>query len=309
MFTRPLVNWSTRLLIWSTGLLVYSSTGFTQDIVSLLNSEPIDWSTWETQSLEGKRALLERLDICIDQPGMLEDHHLIDFSGDGVLDLIYSGDDVACDYPGTGGKRTAFFLAELGHFSEIFIHNGELVGMWRPGPWQPVSFLVRSEECCGSVFIHYNYFYPVERSGQLKYATYGKIVSVVDMQTPDVPYDAPRPFIVRQGPYDLRVTPGLDEYFAWPYSRAHDPTGNLLANYRTDAKGIALGETVGPDGEVWWFVLMDVSSRPYGVRGFQGAWERSPIRRGYLGWMNAAGLREVDWSPRSIDLDRYWRRR
>jgi hypothetical protein len=205
--------------------------------------------------------------------------------------------------------RTAFFLSELGHYDEIFINNGELVAMWRAAPWQPVSFLIRAEECCGSVFVHYNYFYPMERGGQLRFEGYGHIVAVVDMPTPETWYAAPRPFIVRQGPYDLRATPGVDDTFAWPYSRPHDPTGNLLAIYRTDAKGIALGESVGPEGQTWWFVLMGVSSRPSAIRGFQGQWERSPIRRGYLGWFDPSGLRKVDWHSRSIDLDRYWKRR
>jgi len=71
---------------------------------------------------------------------------------------------------------------------------------------------------------------------------------------------------------------------------------------------IALGEATASDGTVWWFVLMDGSSRPYGFRGFQGAWERSPMGRSYLGWVRADGLREVDWLPRSVDADRYWRR-
>jgi hypothetical protein len=288
--------------------LFICSTTSGQDITTLLDPEPIDWSVWETAPQETKRALLERLNICVDQPDMLGSHHLVDFSGDGVLDLIYSGDDVACDYPSTGSKRTAFFLAELGHFSEIFIHNGELEGMWRGGPWQPVSFLVRGEECCGSVYVHYNYFYPVERGGSLKFESYHQIVAVVDMPTPDAPFEAPRPFIVPLGPYSLRVTHGVDGTFVWPYSRPHDPTGNLLATYRTDAKGIALGEATAADGSVWWFVLMDGSSRPYGFRGFQGEWERSPVGRSYLGWMLANGLREVDWLPRSIDSDRYWRR-
>lgn len=279
-----------------------------QDISSLLNAEPLDWSSWEATDGQTKLELLKQLGICIDQPGMVESHHLVDFSGDGQLDMIYSGDDVACDYPATGGLRTAFFLSELGHFSEIFVNNGELIGMWRANVWQPVSFLVRAEECCGSVFIHYNYFYPLERGDRLRYETYGHIVAVVDMPLPDSLYDAPRPFVVRQGPYDLRATPGVDDAFAWPYSRPHDPTGNLLATYRRDAKGIALGESVGPDGLTWWFVLMDVSSRPTVIRGFQGQWERSPIGRGYLGWMNPDGLREVDWLPRSLDAGRYWRR-
>ena len=168
---------------------------------------------------------------------------------------------------------------------------------------------MRGEECCGGVYVHYNYFYPVERGGSLKFESYRQVVAVVDMPTPATPFDSPRPFIVPQGPCSLRVTPGVDDAFAWPYSRPHDPTGNLLATYRTDAKGVALGEATLPDGSVWWFVLMDGSSRPFGFRGFQGAWERSPIGRSYLGWMRADGLREVDWLPRSIDGDRYWRRR
>ena len=53
----------------------------------------------------------------------------------------------------------------------------------------------------------------------------------------------------------------------------NDPTGNLLATYRTDAKGMALGESVGPDGQTWWFVLMDVGSKTAGVVG-----NASPLR-------------------------------
>lgn len=280
-----------------------------QGVTSLLEADSLDWSRWETASPEAKRGLLERLGICVDQLGMVENHHLMDFSGDGVDDLIYSGADVACDYPSASGKRTAFFLARYGKYSEIFIHNGELVGMWRAAPWQPVSFLTRAEECCGGAFVHYNYFYPVYRRSSLGYEGYSHIVGVVGMPTPGVRFEAPRPFVVQQGPYSLRVTPGIDDGFRWPYSRLFDPTGNLLAKYRRGSTGIALGEAEGPDGSTWWFVLMDASSRPLGIRGFQGEWGSSPVRRSYLGWMDSAGLEEVSWPARSLDSDRYWRRR
>jgi hypothetical protein len=280
-----------------------------QDIAALLEADPLQWSGWEIELGATKRDLLERLGVCVDLPGMVEDHHFLDFNGDGVVDLIYSGEDVACDYPSTGGKRTALFLARDGELSEIFINNGEIVGMWREAPWQPVSFLVRWEMCCGDVFIHYEYFYPVSRRGSLKYEGYSQMVSVVDMPLPVVLYEAPKPFVVERGPYSLRVTPGIDDDFRWPYSRPHDPTGNLLATYRTLATGIALGESQGLEGRTWWFVLMDAASRPLGIRGYQGGWESAPPGRSYLGWMSSEALEEITRSPRSLDTYRYWRRR
>jgi hypothetical protein len=282
---------------------------FGQDVASPLEAGPVDWPAWETTSTETKRELLDRFGICVDQPGMVDSHHVFDFSGDGVDDLIYSGDDTTCDGPGGSAKRTALFQSLYGEFSEIFIHNGELVEIWRAAPWQPISFLIRAEECCGGAFVHYYYFYPAESVRGLRYESYSHVVATVDMPTPQVDYDRPRPFIVRRGPYSLRVTPGVDPEFVWPYARPHDPTGNLLATYRTDAAGIALGEAESPDGRTWWFVLMDPASRPLGIRGFQGAWESSPPDRGYMGWMSPDGLREVDWWPRQLDTQRYWRRR
>ncbi|NIW35221.1 MAG: hypothetical protein GWN32_01150 [Gemmatimonadetes bacterium] len=280
-----------------------------QHIASLLEAGPVDWSAWETTSRETRRELLEGFGICVDQPGMVESHHVFDFSGDGIDDLIYSGDDVTCDGPGSSAKRTALFQALYGEFSEIFVHNGVIVDLWRAAPWQPVSFLIRAEDCCGSVFVHYYYFYPAEGRRDLRYDSYNHMVAVVDMPAPEIEYSRPRPFSVRRGPYSLRVTPGDDPDFVWPYARPHDPTGNLLATYRSGAAGIALGEAEGPDGRRWWFVLMDPSSRPLGIRGFQGAWESSPPGRGYLGWMSPDGLLEIDWWPRGLDTERYWRSR
>jgi hypothetical protein len=69
--------------------------------------------------------------------------------------------DVACDYPSTGEKPTALFLASDGEQSEIFINNGEIVDMWRETPWQPVSFLLRREVCRGDVFVFVTLFRPV----------------------------------------------------------------------------------------------------------------------------------------------------
>ena len=290
-------------------LLASPSAVSGQNIASLLEVETLDWSAWETISPDAKRDLLESLGVCVDLPGMVEDHHFLDFSGDGVVDLIYSGEDVACDYPSTGEKRTAFFLARDGELSEIFINNGEIVGMWRQAPWQPVSFLLRWEMCCGDVFVHYVYFYPVSRRGSLKYEGYTHIVSVVDMPLPELLHATPKPFVVERGPHNLRVTPGVDDEFRWPYSRPHDPRGNLLTRYRTGATGIALGEGQGPDGQTWWFVLMDAASRPLGIRGYQGGWESAPPGRSYLGWMSSEGLDELTRAPRSLDTQRYWRRR
>jgi hypothetical protein len=299
----------TRLRGWFVlGLLLSPEPGLAQETTALLGGGGLDWTVWEDGSIADKRGLLEELSVCVEVEGMVDGHHFLDFSGDGVVDLIYSGPDIACDHPVARGERTALLQAKGGEFSEVFVSSGAIVGMWREAPWQPVSLVVRTESCCGDVFVHYSYLYPVQRRGSLGYQEYNHIVFVVDMPLPETVYDAPRPFVIRQGPYNLRATPGIDDDYEWPYSRPFDRTGNVLAAYRYGATGIALGERQSPDGETWWFVLMDVASRPLGIRGYQGAWESAPPRQQLVGWMSPDFLRESIRLPATLDTTRYWRR-
>lgn len=277
-----------------------------QDVVSLLERNELDWSAWEVDVGE-KRALLERLlgdcpNLGITSyPGPVEGNfHFVDFSGDGVVDLVYSGQNWACDQGYGEGTITVFYHSRQGKLTRVARSIGHITGAWRPGPWEPFTFLVKEYGCCDAEYIVYHHLHPARApDGSMAYTAGNYVYSHRYVELPEVRFDLPRPFAVRQDEYNLRASPKIPEY-----------PDNIRAVYGAGATGVAVGEATGPEGRIWWFVVMDAATRPLRVWDFYETWVGNPAdpRAGgrYVGWMSSRYLDLLPQIPDSLASPEDW---
>jgi hypothetical protein len=278
-----------------------------QDVVTLLERNEFDWSAWEID-VGDKRALLDRfLGDCPNlgsrsDLGPVEGNfHFLDFSGDGVADLVYSGEIWYCDEGYFEGMMTRLYQSRNGKLAEIASSIGHITGAWRAGPWEPITFLVREDGCCGAEWAVYHFLHPARApDGSMTYTAGNYVYSQGYVELPEVRFDLPRPFSVQQNEYNLRSSPEIPEY-----------QDNILAVYGIRATGIAVGEATGPDGRVWWFVVMDAPYRPLRVR--DDSYETYVGQRGlpgsggrYVGWMSSRYLYALPQTPDTLASPEDW---
>jgi hypothetical protein len=279
--------------------------------------EPLDWSALEVD-VGDKMALLQRFIADCPNLGLTQtlgpvegnpqwvdsvegNFHFVDFSGDGVVDLVYSGRIWTCDVGFFEGMQTVLYHNYKGELTRVVLTAGRITGAWRPGPWEPTSFLVREDGCCDAEYSVYHILHPERaRDGTLTYTAGNYVYSRRAMELPDVRFELPRPFRVRQDEYNLRDAPKIPQY-----------TDNILAVYGKGATGIAVGEATGPEGRVWWFVVMDAPTRPLRVRELSyETMFRDPadprVGGRYAGWMSSRYLDVLPQIPDSLASTKVW---
>lgn len=288
-------------------LIASAQRSWGQDVVTLLARDwpDFDWSAWELE-VSDKTALLTRLiGECPNSNQMEESFHFVDFSGDGVADLVYSGLNFFCHDAVAEGTRTALYHNREGLLTKVAETDGYITGAWQAGPWEPMTFFVRVNGCCGDQRIYYRFLYPdLARRGTMRYRFGGPVYSSWAMEIPEVRFERPRPFEVRLDEYNLRSSPEIDE-----------SPGAVLAVYGKGATGMAVGEATGPEGRVWWFVVMAASTRPLRVWEHRpgpgaGDWAEATLVGRYVGWMSSRFLDTLPQLPDSLpSLERWMRPR
>lgn len=298
---------SMRWLLLVPCCLASAQQSWGQDVVTLLERNELDWSAWEVD-VGDKRALLGRL--LGDCPnlgsrsslGPVEGNfHFVDFSGDGVADLVYSGEIWYCDEGYFEGMMTRLYQTRRGKLTQVASSIGHITGAWRPGPWEPITFLVRENGCCGSQHEVYHFLHPNRTAdGSMTYTAGNYVYSQGYVELPEVRFDMPRPFSVRQDEYNLRASPKIPE----------NADNNILAVYGMNATGLALGEAPGPEGRVWWFVVIDAAYRPLRVwdsyETYAGQVGRPGTGGRYVGWMSSRYLYPLPQIPDTLASPEDW---
>jgi hypothetical protein len=254
------------------------------------------WAAWETQPPGGRDARLRALGIVpIRSDGYGEeaaDYHFVEFSGDGVADVIYDG--------GWYGMRDGSFAAlEGGHLKlyqvfgdsahEVLDSYGSLQRVWPGAAGEPASLRMIHQGCCGDTYLGAEYLRPVRIGDTVRYQAFRRVDATYAMRMPERLMDAPRRFTVRNEGYLLRTTPAIVTAEVEDGWQGH---GNALAVYGRGARGIALAEQADSTGRVWWFVKMDGRTPPTATMTEEDT--ENPVTTDRLGWMSS---RFVDVQP------------
>lgn len=271
-----------------------------------LDLESIRWAQWETRRPADPAARLRELGIVpirtdsvtdADAAGeydpigeRVQNFHFVDFSGDGVADVIYTGpwyDRVEGRFAAMEGTRLKMWQVIGGRGVQVMAHHGAVQRIWKGPPGTPVSFRAVHYGCCSDPQWTLLYHRPVRAGDTVRFQEHRRVMGRAEMEMPTQFLPAPRRFTVRNDRYLLRDAPRIEAENAdgetWHLWEGH---GNALAEYASGARGIALAERTDATGRVWWFVRMDGATPPRDAQ-FEDQ-EGAPTDR--LGWMSSRFL-------------------
>jgi hypothetical protein len=279
------------------------------DPALFLALDTLRWASWETRPPADRMARLRELGItpvrdegCRLPAGAPRDDHtcgerwddfrFVDFSGDGVDDVVYAGPWFRLDeqdgLQGLEGHRVRLYQVIAGRGVQVLDLHGQIQRVWAGRPGHPATFRSVRYGCCADPFWAIEYFRPALAGDTVRYEVHHRVAGREGIEIPDRFLDAPRRFTVRTDGYLLRATPqvlerrGPDEedWMDWP------GRGNALAEYGAGARGTALAERADGTGRVWWFVRMDPATQPRDAQ--IGAESGAPFER--IGWMSSRFL-------------------
>jgi hypothetical protein len=217
------------------------------------------------------------------------DFHFVDFSGDGVDDVVYSGPWYERNENGFNaleGTRFKLFQVIGGRAVLVAAYPGAMQRFFRGAAGQPASLRAVVHGCCADPQWSMDYLAPERAGDTVRYQPYLRVAGREGIVMPTGFMERPRRFTVSNDRYLLRESPAIDppmedgaDWYRW------EGRGNALAEYAAGARGIALAEQTDATGRVWWFVRMDGRTGP---RDAQFApLQDDPVRMDRLGWMSS----------------------
>ena len=268
-----------------------------------LNLERMRWEGWETQPPADRFARLRELGITLNrresaEPGedgedpmgeRAEDFHFVDFSGDGVPDVIYDGPWFELNSDGQlsamEGTRLKMFQVIGGRAVEVMEQHGSIKRLWKARPGDPPSLLIEHIGCCSEELWSVSFYRPVLAGGKVEYQHYRTILGRQEIDVPKQFTGPARRFTVTQDGYLLRAEPRIDTTDVWPNWGGR---GNAMAVYTKGARGTAYAERRDATGRVWWFVRMDGRTPPTEAQIRDEP--DSPVLTDRIGWMSSRFL-------------------
>lgn len=276
-----------------------------------LDLSPLRWEDWETQRPADPAARLRALGITPirrdstdqieydpaetgdhDPNGeRVEDFHFIDFSGDGVADVIYDGPWFMRNTDGEVGAgeggQLRLYQVVRGRAVAVFESHASLQRVWPGRPGEPVTFRTVHYGCCSDPQWGIQFFRPVLHGDTVRYDAYREVMGREGLEIPARFMDAPRRFTVSSDRYLLRAGPRIDDSAdaVWP---RWEGRGNALAEYGRGARGTAIAERTDSTGRVWWFVRMAAETPPRHAQITDHTESHVPTDR--LGWMSSRFL-------------------
>lgn len=268
-----------------------------------LNLGRMRWEGWETQPPADRFARLRELGIKPNRresagPGddgqdpageRAEDFHFVDFSGDGVADVIYDGPwfEISPDgqLSAMEGTRLKMYQVIGGRAVEVMEQHGSIKRLWKARPGDPPSILVEHVGCCSEERWSLSFYRPVRNGGKVGYEHYRTVLGRQELDVPKQFTSSGRRFTVTRDGYLLRARPIIDTTDVWPNWEGR---GNAMAVYTKGARGTAYAESRDATGRVWWFVRIDGRTPPAEaqIRDEAG----SPVLTDRIGWMSSRFL-------------------
>lgn len=280
-----------------------------------LGLDSLPWAEWETDAPADREARLRALGIqpvradSVAQSGAADgydptgeraiDFHFVDFSGDGVADVVYTGAWYVHTENGFGameGSHLKLWQVIGGRAVQVMDHHGSIQRIWKGAPGQPLAFRTVHYGCCSDPSWTIEYFRPVRAGDTVRFERRLGVLGRAELEIPTQFMSAPRRFTVANDGYLLRGSPRVQDRPAGEYPEWYewDGRGNVMAEYGRGARGTALAERTDSTGRVWWFVRMDGATPPRDAQ-FSAPEDHAgrvlPVDR--LGWMSSRFLTPV----------------
>jgi len=210
----------------------------------------------------------------------------IDFSGDGVPDLVLS-------VPAYGEEYTTFLWVKVDSMYKFCAALwGSPDAILRDSTSGAYSMVLVSGYCCAGTIGDYTLFVPSIAAGKLSYSPKEIIRECDDTQLPKYRL-ASRPFALPDSLNIIRLWP--DEYNDLDTDRTFgDDTawGNILAKIPRGSRGFALAQQTDTFGIRWTFVVLQPSVQPLYTMMYQSAASSEyGIGSQMAGWIEEDSLR------------------
>lgn len=278
-----------------------------ENLAELLDADTFRMDEWEMQTAGDRDARLkalgiERIRVDRDDPLYSAEHagqtaeafRFVDFSGDGVADVIYGGAPWFRNEEGevgtADGSQLILWQVMDGRAVQVLDAPTSLQRAWRGKPGEPLRLRTVQHGCCDERHILIEYHAPQLRGETVRYHVTRRIVGSTNNRAPRALFSRPRPFTVMQDRYRLRHEPDVRE-------RMEDSESNVQAEYRQGARGLALAESRDSTGRVWWYVLMDGRTPPDTAAVSFAFDEERDVPEDRLGWMSSRFLTETPAAP------------
>jgi hypothetical protein len=271
-----------------------------------LSLDSLRWSEVEAQPPADREARLRELGIRpiradsvvefdpqygYDPNGERADHfHFVDFSGDGVADVIYDGPWFIRNENGFGaveGTHVKLYQVIGGRAVQVMDEHGSIQRIWKARPGEPVTLRMVHYGCCSDPAWRIRYFRPARNGDMVRFQEHRGVLGRAEMEIPTRFLDAPKRFTVDSDRYLLRAEPRIQdrqqgEFAKWTDWEGH---GNAMAEYGRGARGTAIAERTDSTGRVWWFVRMDGRTPPRDAQVEEDP--EHPVTLDRLGWMSS----------------------
>ncbi len=216
----------------------------------------------------------------------LKDHFIFfDFSGDGLLDIIYN------DNFGAESNLIVFLKNTGNNFVEIFNGWGNIAWIGTNIPWTAKKFIIYDFGCCGDTRNYIEEYVPTIVDDSLKYQLSFKVILPSGIQIPKKFFTTPITFLVKKQNYNLRIQPQIkNEVFETEWGNSK---GNIIVTFKQGTVGKALAESEDETGRIWWFVIIDKHNKKEWE--FYTAYQSFNSKEipSYAGWMSSSYLEAI----------------
>lgn len=174
----------------------------------------------------------------------------IDFNGDELLDIIYDG--------GTGGEQniTQLFLNKGDHYQKIFSGYQDVIKA-EFSDNRLTSFILINPGCCADPQI-VEYYYSVTYADKKPTFKLDKTIGYLSQtEKPQKQLSSPKKFSIINDNAKLRNDCYKLDNVEHP---VYGGNGNVIANYKSGSKGIALGIKKDKNAE-WIYAIMDSDNK------------------------------------------------
>jgi hypothetical protein len=194
----------------------------------------------------------------------------IDINGDNLTDMIFSG------FSGGESDIMRIWLNRTDSFELIF-EDYQYISKFVKAGNKLVEMQTGDPGCCAN-YLYFTRDYRVEQEkGEPVFVKGKQTVSYQYTEEPSEYYPVPVPFIAKADTMMLRASSALQNE---PFNPVLDTFGNIIAKYRTKARGYALAYKTNGKGSDWFFVeispdvspsasiLYDIDKIPTFIRGW-----------------------------------------
>jgi len=217
--------------------------------------------------------------------GLLNALHTLDLNKDGVDEIIFNG------LSDEEGNKTEIFQKINNKYVNVFSTRQNIVDIKLS---DTASYLfITDPGCCAEYSIIQKIFKMNIPSQAISFNQIYQSQLLNSTVKPDNVFQTPIPIKITVDKSKLRFQPKLDDTATQFYDLMGDlkPTGNVVANFKTNTKGLALGDKTDSLGNKWLYVQLDLGYYLNNFKLDDRIGELSKFYTKIIGWVSDQNIK------------------